>query len=172
MLGCDINELGGETPLENSGVGEVPSVSNIRMIRSISNPTILEFLERSCDISSRDLSMLSHKESVWTNHLSGFALERWFCQQLTESCRYRRIGGWWMSGGKNAKGNQDDFEIDIVAETVDGNLEAYEVKRNDQKYNPARLAEKVAQMQRHNFKDKVIFMRGLSMGDMESRCWQ
>ena len=35
-------------------------------------------------------------------------------------------------------GNQDDFEIDIVAETIDGEVEAYEVKRNAKKYNPAR----------------------------------
>ena len=61
---------------------------------------------------------------------SGLALERWFRQELTESCRYRRIGGWWMSGGKNVKGTQDDFEIDIVAETIDGDVEVYEVKRN------------------------------------------
>ena len=71
-----------------------------------------------------------------------------------------------MSGGKNAKGTQDDFEIDIVAETIDGDVEAYAVKRNAQKYNPARLSEKVAQMQRHNFQNKEIRMRGLSMDDM------
>ena len=98
---------------------------------------------------------------------SGFALEGWFRQLLMESCRYQRIGGWWKSGGKNAKGNQDDFEIDIVAETVDGEVEAYEVKRNAKKYNPARLAEKVTQMQRYNFRNKEIRTRGLSMDDME-----
>ena len=98
---------------------------------------------------------------------SGFALEGWFRQLLMESRRYQRIGGWWKSGGKNAKGNQDDFEIDIVAETVDGEVEAYEVKRNAKKYNPARLAEKVTQMQRYNFRNKEIRTRGLSMDDME-----
>lgn len=100
------------------------------------------------------------------NVFSGIALERWFRQQMIESCRYMRIGGWWKSGGQNAKGNNDDFEIDIVAETIDGDVEAYEVKRNAQKYNPARLAEKVAQMQRHIFKNKEILIRGLSMDDM------
>ena len=100
---------------------------------------------------------------------SGFALERWFRQQLMESCRYQRIGGWWKSGGRNAKGNQDDFEIDIVAETIEGEVEAYEVKRNAQKYNPARLAEKVAQMQRHDFRNKKVRMQGLSMDDMEEK---
>ena len=54
------------------------------------------------------------------NVFSGIALERWFRQQMMESCRYMRIGGWWKSGGQNAKGNNDDFEIDIVAETIDG----------------------------------------------------
>ena len=98
---------------------------------------------------------------------SGIALERWFRQRLTESCRYQRIGGWWKSGGINSKGNLDDFEIDIVAETIDGEVEAYEVKRNAQKYNPARLAEKVAEMQRHDFKNKTVQMKGLSMDDME-----
>ena len=63
-------------------------------------------------------------------------------------------------------GNQDDFEIDIVAETIDGEVEAYEVKRNAKKYNPARLAEKVAYMQRHNFQNKEISIKGLSMDDM------
>lgn len=53
-----------------------------------------------------------------------------------------------------------------MAETIDGELEAYEVKRNAKKYNPARLAEKVAYMQRHNFQNKEIRMRGLSMDDM------
>lgn len=98
---------------------------------------------------------------------SGIALERWFGQRLMESCRYQRIGGWWKSGGQNAKGNADDFEIDIVAETIDGDVEAYEVKRNAQRYNPARLEEKVAQMQRHHFQKKKIRMQGLSMEDME-----
>lgn len=98
---------------------------------------------------------------------SGIALERWFRQRLMESFRYRRMGGWWKSGGRNSKGNPDDFEIDIVAETIDGEVEAYEVKRNAQKYNPDRLAEKVYEMQRHCFKGKDIQMKGLSLNDME-----
>lgn len=105
---------------------------------------------------------------------SGIALERWFRQRLMESCHYQRIGGWWKSGGKNIKGNADDFEIDIVAETIEGEVEVYEVKRNAQKYNPARLAEKVAEMQRHIFRNKDISVKGLSMDNMEEDrdCWQ
>ena len=97
---------------------------------------------------------------------SGIALERWFRQKMMESCEYRQIGGWWKSGGKNAKGNVDDFEIDIVAETLDGEVEAYEVKRNPLRYNPHRLAEKVAEMQHHLFKGKNVRQIGLSLNDM------
>ena len=94
---------------------------------------------------------------------SGISLERWFRQKMMESHRYMTIGGWWQSGGVNAKGNKDDFEIDIVAETLEGEVEAYEVKRNPQKYNPARLQEKVEMMQRHLFRGKDIKWDGLSM---------
>ena len=94
---------------------------------------------------------------------SGISLERWFRQKMMESHRYMTIGGWWQSGGVNAKGNKDDFEIDIVAETLEGEVEAYEVKRNPQKYSPARLQEKVEMMQRHLFRGKDIKWDGLSM---------
>ena len=94
---------------------------------------------------------------------SGISLERWFRQKMMESHRYMTIGGWWQSGGVNAKGNRDDFEIDIVAETLEGEVEAYEVKRNPQKYSPARLQEKVEMMQRHLFRGKDIKWDGLSM---------
>lgn len=97
---------------------------------------------------------------------SGIALERWFRQKMIESCAYRQIGGWWKSGGVNGKGHVDDFEIDIVAETLDGEVEAYEVKRNPLRYSPNRLAEKVAEMQRHLFKGKQIRQIGLSLNDM------
>ena len=98
---------------------------------------------------------------------SGIALERWFRQKMIESHRCRTIGGWWQAGGGvNAKGNNDDFEIDIVAETLDGEMEAYEVKRNPKKYNPARLREKVGMMQRHLYRGQEVKMAGLSMEDM------
>ena len=97
---------------------------------------------------------------------SGIALERWFRQKMMESCLYKVIGGWWQAGGTNAKGNKDDFEIDIVAETLKGDVEAYEVKRNPQKFNPARLREKVAQMQRHLYCGKEVKMGGMSMENM------
>lgn len=97
---------------------------------------------------------------------SGVTLECWFRQKMKESFRYQQIGGWWKNPSKNAKGNQDDFEIDIVAETIDGNVEAYEIKRNPQKYNPNRLTEKVTEMQRHNFRERDVKKFGLSLNDM------
>ena len=97
---------------------------------------------------------------------SGIALERWFRQRMMESCQYKQIGGWWQTNGTNAKGKNDDFEIDIVAETLEDTVEAYEVKRNPQKYNPGRLKEKVAMMQRHLFRNATITMAGLSLEDM------
>ena len=98
---------------------------------------------------------------------SGIALERWFRQKMMESLRYKIIGGWWQAGGGvNAKGNSDEFEIDIVAETLEGEVEAYEVKRNPKKYNPARLREKVGMMQQHLYRGQEVKMVGLSMEDM------
>ena len=97
---------------------------------------------------------------------SGIALERWFRQRMMESHRYKLIGGWWQGGGTNAKGNSDDFEIDIVAETVEGVVEAYEVKRNPQRYNPVRLREKVEVMQRRLYRGREVKMCGVSMEEM------
>ena len=98
---------------------------------------------------------------------SGIALERWFRQKMMESCSYQTLGGWWLpSGGVNAKGEKDEFEIDIVAVTLQDEVEAYEVKRNPKKYNPARLREKVEMMQRHLYRGKEIKLGGLSMEEM------
>ena len=98
---------------------------------------------------------------------SGIALERWFRQKMMESQRYRTIGGWWLPNGEvNAKGEKDEFEIDIVAETLEGEVETYEVKRNPQKYSQKRLQEKVEMMQRHQYRGKDVKMAGLSMLDM------
>lgn len=96
---------------------------------------------------------------------SGIALERWFRKKMMESLRYKTIGGWWPSGVNN-KGNNDDFEIDIVAVTVEGEVEAYEVKRNPKKYSPKRLQEKVEMMQRHLFRGHTVKMGYLSMDEM------
>ena len=116
-----------------------------------------------------ELQNMPALENIITNDyttFSGIALERWFRQKMMESCRYKQIGGWWQPNGVNSKGNSDDFEIDIVAETLEGEVEAYEVKRNPQKYSPARLDEKVTEMKRRLFRGKEVAKRGLSMEDM------
>lgn len=98
---------------------------------------------------------------------SGLSLERWFRQRMAESCKYRKIGNWWTSKTTD-KDKQDAYEIDIVAEKVDGSVSAYEVKRNAEHYRAARLQEKVEQMQKHTFKGKHINIGCLSMNDMET----
>lgn len=117
-------------------------------------------------IEIQNLPALEKIMEVDYTTFSGIALERWFRQKMMESHRYKLIGGWWQNGGTNAKGNNDDFEIDIVAETLEGEVEAYEVKRNPQKYNPSRLREKVGMMQRHLYRGLEVKMQGLSMEEM------
>lgn len=99
---------------------------------------------------------------------SGLALEQWFRKKMIESGRYQQIGGWWLGKDscKNQKGNNDPMEIDIVAVTLEGKVEAYEVKRKEEKYHPLRLQEKVEQMQKHLFKGQEISLSNLSMTDM------
>ena len=67
----------------------------------------------------------------------------------------------------NNKGNADDFEIDIVAVTLNDEVEAYEVKRNADKFRMSRLEEKVAVMQNTVFKNKSVTCHCASMADME-----
>lgn len=117
-------------------------------------------------IELQNMPALEHIISSDYTTFSGIALERWFRQRMMESYRYKQIGGWWQAKGVNAKGRNDDFEIDIVAETLKGDIEAYEVKRNPQKYSPTRLDEKVTEMKRHLFRGKEVTKHGLSMEDM------
>lgn len=100
---------------------------------------------------------------------SGIALERWFRQKMIESGRYKQIGGWWLGCDRtrvNSKGNNDDFEIDIIGVKLDDSVEAYEVKRNADRYKQKRLEEKVNEMQRHVFKGQDVAIHGLSLEDM------
>ena len=91
---------------------------------------------------------------------SGLVLERWFRQRMMESYRYANIGSWWVPK------QGEPYEIDIVAVTLEGDVEAYEVKRQRKKYSPALLESKVAEMQKHLFKGKVIQTACLSLEDM------
>lgn len=91
---------------------------------------------------------------------SGFCLERWFRQKLMESYRYADIGGWWLPKQK------EPYEFDIVAVTLDGEVEAYEVKRQRKKFNPSLLEEKVKEMQKHLFKHQTIHTDCLTLDEM------
>lgn len=118
-----------------------------------------------------ELKNLQALESIINNDyttFSGITLEYWFRQKMIESHKYKQIGGWWLNGELqvNNKGNADDFEIDIVAVTLDDKVEAYEVKRNIKRFSQSRLLEKVEAMQRHLFKGEQISTAGLSMENM------
>lgn len=98
---------------------------------------------------------------------SGMALERWFRSRMMETFKYQLIGNWRKNNPKG-KNENDEYEIDIVAEDLQGNVSAYEVKRNADRYRAKRLLEKVAEMQKQIFKGKDIKTGCLSMDDMES----
>ena len=117
-------------------------------------------------IELQNMPALEHIMTDDYTTFSGIALERWFRQKMKETCKYKQIGGWWQTNGVNSKGNTDDFEIDIVAVTIDDRVEAYEVKRNPLKYSQTRLDEKIAQMKRKTFKGKEVVRNGLSLDDM------
>ena len=90
---------------------------------------------------------------------SGISLVRWFRKKLMESFRYKEIGGWWQS-------KDNEYEIDIVAEPLEGDVEVYEVKRNKDRYRPALLGQKVEVMKQKLFHNKNIIFSCLSLEDM------
>lgn len=97
---------------------------------------------------------------------SGLALERWFRQRMMESFSYQLIGNWWKNTPKG-QGQHDEYEIDIVAEDLKGNVSAYEVKRNADRYRAARLEAKVEEMQKQVFRGKKVSTGCLSLDNME-----
>lgn len=94
------------------------------------------------------------------NVFSGFALERWFRHKFMESQEYVDIGGWWLPNDGDPK------EIDIVTENLNGDINAWEVKRQKKKYVPSLLEEKVKVMQSKIFKGRKIQMGCLSIEEM------
>lgn len=67
---------------------------------------------------------------------SGFALERYFEQQLRESGRYTHIGKYWDRKGEH--------EIDLIAvNEIDHTVEVYEIKKDARRYNENLLQAKV-----------------------------
>ena len=91
---------------------------------------------------------------------SGFVLERWFRQKFMESQNYVDIGGWWLPQSR------DSEEIDIVTEDLDGNINAWEVKRQRKEYIPSLLEEKIGVMQNKIFKGRDVHIGCLSLEEM------
>ncbi|GHT71627.1 ATPase [Spirochaetia bacterium] len=89
---------------------------------------------------------------------SGFILENYFQEKISEEKRTTGIGSFWDSKGEN--------EIDIVAlDDLDKTAIVAEVKRNPKKINISTLTIKAAKIQKELEKYKVEF-RGFSMEDM------
>lgn len=118
-------------------------------------------------IELQNMPELNKRISEDYTTFSGLSLERWLRQRMIESCHYQIVSNWWK-GTTKGKGRQDEFEIDIVTEDTEGNVGAYEVKRNADRYRAKRLQDKVAEMQKVVFKGKDIRIGCLSMVDMEN----
>ena len=117
-------------------------------------------------VELQNMKELAKKMSDDYTTFSGLSLERWFRQRMMDSCHYQIISNWWKTSAKKAE-QDDEYEIDIVTEDVDGNVCAYEVKQNPDRYRAKKLQEKVAEMQKTVFKGKNINIGCLSMNDME-----
>lgn len=89
---------------------------------------------------------------------SGIVLEKYFRQLYGEDERVTLVAQWWDKKGEN--------EIDLIAiEKLERRAIIAEVKRNAQKYNPAKLAEKVNHI-KHHLRGLQVELRGLSPIDM------
>lgn len=92
---------------------------------------------------------------------SGYMLERYFREKLTEQEDFTRIGGWWDRKGGN--------EIDIVAaDDVEERLEFIEIKRHRERYKASLLEDKIKYFfQIHkNLSSFTYIAKCLSMDDM------
>jgi AAA+ ATPase superfamily predicted ATPase len=109
-------------------------------------------------IETRRLDLLRELIEKDYETYSGFILENYFQEKLSEEKRITGIGNFWDSKGEN--------EIDIVAlNDLDKTALVAEVKRNPKKINIAALTMKAAKIQKELEKYKVEF-RGFSMDDM------
>ena len=89
---------------------------------------------------------------------SGYILERYFRDRITESEDITDIGNYWDNKGEN--------EIDLIAlNRFEGKALIAEVKRNPNKINIARLYEKVASIKKQ-LSHYTLEIKGLSMQDM------
>jgi AAA+ ATPase superfamily predicted ATPase len=89
---------------------------------------------------------------------SGFILENYFREKITEEAQITNIGGYWDKKGGN--------EIDIIAlNDMEKNATVFEVKRKARKINLALLALKAEKI-RQELPDYDVKVQGLSMADM------
>ncbi|MBP3518242.1 MAG: ATP-binding protein [Parabacteroides sp.] len=95
---------------------------------------------------------------------SGWVLERYFRQQLSEQMLYRNIGSWWeTSKGKGGAQN----EVDIVAIHADGKRVLIgEVKRQRKNFKPELLQQKAEYLRTRLFNKYEIETRCFTLEDM------
>lgn len=92
---------------------------------------------------------------------SGFTLERYFREQLSESGEWTRLGSWWDRKGEN--------EIDLIAENeLTDTTAVYEIKRDARRISLDILKEKftVFTQATGKWKSRTPKFIGLSLSDM------
>lgn len=92
---------------------------------------------------------------------SGFVLENYFKQKLSDEANITRLGSWWDRKGEN--------EIDIITENeLDSNLIFYEVKRQEDNISLGLLKKKAEAFFTKNkiLSQYDVSYRGLTLNDM------
>ena len=174
MLGG--KSLGGQMKILEEDYGligkkrPIRSSENSKTVRYEINDVFLRFWFRYFDRyrSLIEIKNYSALASIIKNDYatySGRILERWFRQKMMESQQYLEIGAWWHSR-KGTSDKAQDNEIDIVSVSLDGKVQAYEVKRNRKKYSPALMAWKVAALSESAFGRQDVIPGCLSLEDM------
>ena len=90
----------------------------------------------------------------------GRVLESYLRKKISEEWEYTAIGGYWNRNG--------DIEIDVVVQdSVERRVELIEVKRNPDKLDMGKLAEKASDKNLKSYlKGCTVGLRGMSMEDM------
>lgn len=92
---------------------------------------------------------------------SGYALERYFHWKFMAERKYVKLGAWWDRRGEN--------EIDLVCERPGrGELEFFEIKRDEKRYSPTVLQSKTIAFFQKNptLSRRPYKCHGLSLSDM------
>lgn len=90
----------------------------------------------------------------------GRVLESYLRKKISEEWEYTAVGGYWNRNG--------DIEIDVVVQdSVERRVELIEVKRNPDKLDMGKLAEKASDKNLKSYlKGYTVGLRGMSMEDM------